>query len=66
MMFIMQMELGMGTKREPEKEGEEGPLSHQSSTYAQDRQMWEGCQTLSTQPWVSIQASDSLVGGGGG
>jgi hypothetical protein len=40
-------------------------MSSQSSSYALGRQMWEGCQVLSTQPWVSIQASDPLYGGGG-
>jgi hypothetical protein len=48
------------------KNGEEGPMSRQRSTYALDRQMLEGCQTLSTQPWVGIQVSDSLKGGWGG
>jgi hypothetical protein len=33
---------------------------HQNFTYALDRQAWEGCQTLSTQPGVGIQASDPL------
>ena len=35
-------------------------MSSQSSTYALDRQMLEGCQKLSTQPQVGIQASDPL------
>ena len=38
-------------------------MPRQSSTYALDRQAWEGCQTLSTQPQVGIQASDPLDGG---
>ena len=35
-------------------------MSGQSSTYALVRWTWEGCQTLSTQPQVGIQASDPL------
>jgi hypothetical protein len=35
-------------------------MSGQSSIYALDRQMREGCRTLSTQPQVGIQASDPL------
>jgi hypothetical protein len=50
----------VGTKKGPEEEGEGGPMFHQSSTYALDRQTWEGLQMLSTQPWVGIQASDQL------
>ena len=53
----------MGTNKRPGKEWEEGPRSCQSSTYALDRQMWEGCQTLSTQPLVGIQATDTLIRG---
>ena len=48
----------------PGEEREERTTSCQSSTYALDRQMWEGCQMLSTQPQVGIQASDPLNGGG--
>ena len=53
----------MGTKKGWGKSGEGGPTSHQSSTYALDRQTWEGCQMLSTQPQVGIQASDPPDGG---
>ena len=35
-------------------------MSRENSTYALDRQTWEGCQTLSIQLWVGIQVSDSL------
>jgi hypothetical protein len=50
-------------KRGQGKRGEGGPMSRQSSTYALSRQTWEVCQTLSTQPWVGIQASDPLKSG---
>ena len=56
----------VGTKKGPGERGGGRPTSCQSSTYALDRQTWEGCQTLSTQPWVGIQASDPLFGGGQG
>ena len=36
-------------------------MPRQSSTYALVRWTWEGCQTLSTQPQVDIQASDPLI-----
>ena len=39
------------------------PKPNQSPIYALVRWTWEGCQTLSTQPQVGIQASDSLLGG---
>jgi hypothetical protein len=51
-------------KSNQRKEGNGGPLSLQSSTYALDRLTWEGCQMLSTEPQVGIQASDPLNGGG--
>ena len=36
-------------------EGAEGGTHiGQSSSYALGRQMWEGCQMLSSQPWVGI------------
>lgn len=54
----------VGTKKRAGEEGEEGPTPRQSSTYALNRWMWEGCQTLSTQPWVGTQASEQLSGGG--
>ena len=41
-------------------------MTSQSSTYALDRQMLEGCQMLSTQPQVGIQASDPLNPSSGG
>ena len=53
-MYMWELKMGLGKKEE------EGPMSHQSSTYALDRQTWEGCQMLSTQPQVGIQASDPL------
>jgi hypothetical protein len=53
-------------KRGPRgRRGEGGPTSGQSSTYALDRHTRKDCQMLSTQPQVSIQASDPLFGGGG-
>ena len=42
------------------------PKPNQSPIYALVRWTWEGCQTLSTQPQVGIQASDPLEGGWGG
>ena len=56
----------VGTKKGALGKRGKGRLTpHQSSTYALVRQTWEGCQTLSTQPQVGIQASDPLFGGGG-
>jgi hypothetical protein len=40
----------IGTKKEPEEEGEGGPMSHQSSTYTLDRRMQEGRQMHSPSP----------------
>lgn len=54
----------VGTKRGPRgKRGRKRLMPSQSSTYALVRCMWKGCQTLSTQPQVDIQASDPLFGG---
>jgi hypothetical protein len=45
------------------KRGKGRPTPCQSFTYSLVSQVWEGCYMLSTQPWVSIQASDPLFKG---
>ena len=54
----------LGTKRGAQgKRVEEKPTPCQSFTYSLVCQVWESCHTLSTQPWVGIQASDPLFRG---
>jgi hypothetical protein len=54
----------VGTKKRAQrKERGERPMPRQSPTYALVRWTWKGCQTLSTQLQVGIQASDPLYVG---
>ena len=51
----------LGTKKGAQgKRGEEKPTPRESFTYSLVCQAWESCHTLSTQPWVGIQASDPM------
>jgi hypothetical protein len=58
-MYVIQYPLLRTKKGVP---GEKGGrhTTHQSFTYSLVCQAWESCHTLSTQPWVGIQASDPL------
>jgi hypothetical protein len=54
----------LGTKKgAPGGRGKGKPTPRQSFTYSLVSQVWESCHTLSTQPWVGIQASDPLFRG---
>jgi hypothetical protein len=47
----------LGTKKgDPGEDGEERRTPHQSFTYSLVGEVWEICDTLSTQPWVGFQA----------
>lgn len=51
----------LGTKKGAQ--GKRKPTPHQNFTYSLVCQVWESCHTLSTQPWVGIQASGPLFRG---
>jgi hypothetical protein len=53
----------LGTKNGALGKRGERPTPCQSFTYSLVCQVWESCHTLSTHPWVGIQASDPLFRG---